>query len=194
MRTLSILDIHGEEVILNPEMVIRIESDVVTRTRDNIQIPVWKILVPGSFFYVWQWQYSLHDIRVALEDSNMDYVPQLSENKPEEEQQSQEPAFKFPNTIKRYDFKYKKCPNYYEDAEDWVYTNEDDENSGCCMDENACYYMDGNPLKATAMRIHPDMASLLLSTNEYDFDNTLRNLSWIEIDGHTALLFNNRAE
>lgn len=188
MRTLSIIDVNNEEIIFNPEWIVEIAPSWVYDSKDNkTKIPTWKILMNGGMILVFQSMYSLEDICMALDCESSMTVPLKESLNPEEEHQ--ETAFQYPDTLKRYDFKYKKCRNYYDEAEDWVYGNEEDDPY-----ESPCYYMDGNPLKATAMKIHPDMASLLLSTNEYDFDNPLRNLSWIEIDGHTALLFNNRAE
>lgn len=170
MRLLSIVDALGDEMVFNPDRLIAITKG--TFSRGSKDYPVWDLWVDGIHIRVLQSLYTLEGIRKALKSPNETWVPQHVN-----EATNKQNIWTFPLFIKRYDFKYKELK---EDAKEWVHY------------EEICYFMDGDPLEATGLKMPYEMPKLLIDT--YSFDNPTRNLSWIEIDGHTALLFNNRAK
>lgn len=171
MNPIRITDANGDAALINPNSVLKVDSFYICYREERV--PTWRIALPGTAIDVRQSDYDIDDIRYALSVHGIKEVPRKKPQPPVKEHIELDPC-----TFKRYDFKY--LPDNDDDAYDFI------------LDEGACYFMDGNPLEATAVKMPIAMAEKLYP--HYGFSDPLRNLSWISIYNHTALLFNNRAE
>lgn len=176
MRTLIINTAFGETKVFNPDKLISIDTSICTIEKDCDPVKVWQIKLDGDWFYVKQSEYSLTNILDALHDANIMVVKRTEESKP-----GQKPFVIYPDTLTRYDFKFDTCLD-----KDWGEANDH------VMYGDTCYFMYGDLLQATAVIMPQNMAEQLI--DNYSFDNPVRNLSWIEVNDHIALLFNDRTK
>lgn len=183
-KILKVTDVWGDTQLINTDYVVKVEPCICTVHKKDV--PVWGITLQRNTVSLSQEDYDIDDIKAGLEgyDSTFYHKSYKKDKemaaKEKQEQQPQEPHFEYPILMDRYSFTYKKCKNFMDEADDFI------------MNDSSCYLMDGNPLTTKAIKIPELLASNLIQS--YSFDNPVRNLSWIEIDGHLALLFNNRAE
>lgn len=175
---LKLITIDNKPVWVAPNKIESIHIRELESTKEKEKKTVWQIVMPNTALYLDKNSYSEEALIMACCGDTSLLIEENEEiDKPKEEEKGNyvEPL---PYIISRWDFIY--CKTEWGYAYDFI------------LGDNPCYLMDGDPLTVTGVKIPSNVALVLLEY--YDYDDKVRNLSWIEINGQWALLFNNRAK
>lgn len=162
---LKLITAYGQTIFVNGDQVVTIISDQYKEQ------PAWYIHFANSLIVVYQKDYP-EDMLLEGLNGNYEY---FREKYNEIHQTPEEKSL--PDIITQQGFKYSKSEGYSDDFIDA---------------DGPCYFIDGDPSTQPAKRIPNGRAWNLY--DDYDFDDPVHKLSWIEINGNLALLFNNKVK
>lgn len=139
---IKIIDSYGTTRYVNPNEITMIEP-VYYR---GLLTDKWNVLMSNTSFQFSEKDYNVIDVLKA-----MVHQESLEKKKEPKEEHTEEPVFTYPDILIRYDFKYRTVKHpFMDEAEDFI------------MNERTCYFMDGDPLTAKAIKIPESFASDLI--------------------------------